>query len=282
MNNENLSKQLCEICGIIPKFNELLNKTFQEYYENTDSATVTLCKMRELEMFFGKDTNINEIGDTLIANYKQYLIKKGNSNSTINTKMAVLSSVYKYAYPQYTNIIPKIPFCKINNSAFRVPTNHELKEMFKYCYRTKNNQLKMFILIGIETGFRINEILHFKIEYPYLVLYSTKNGLSHSVPMSKKLLKRYSRNPNDFLFTYKNADAARYEFNCMIDALGFNNGIKDRNKKITPHKLRHYTGTTHAEKGTPPQILQALLNHKSFSSTERYTHIRKEALVQWV
>lgn len=264
------------------KFKELLNKMFQEYYENTDSAEVTICKMRELEMFFGESTNINDISEDLISDYKKYLINKGNSNSTINTKMAVLSSVYKYAYPQYVNKIPKIAFCKIENCAFRVPTKQELKEMFKYCYKTKNNQLKMFILIGIETGFRINEILHFKIEYPYLVLYCTKNGLPHSVPMSNKLLNRYRRNPDNFKFTYKNADAARYDFNCMIDVLGFNNGIKDRNNKITPHKLRHYTGTTHAEKGTPPQILQALLNHKSFSSTQRYTHIRKEALLQWV
>lgn len=59
----------------------------------------------------------------------------------------------------------------------------------------------------------------------------------------------------------------------MVDRLAGGCGFA-----VRPHMLRHTAATRWIEAGVDPDIVQALLGHVSFSSTERYIHASKERM----
>jgi len=52
-------------------------------------------------------------------------------------------------------------------------------------------------------------------------------------------------------------------------------------KKISPYKLRHTYATNLLNAGSERVDIQALLGHKSISTTQIYTHVGQERMERW-
>ena len=138
--------------------------------------------------------------------------------------------------------------------------------------------LLLFCLL-LSTGCRINEILglnceNIDVENEYFLLLKTKNKDQRIVnlrPGMGEIIQRYidkrMRKGTDFLFLInKNKKWDRNDVNeLLIKYLNLANL-----PQINIHALRHTFATLMADEGTPINIIQQLLGHKSIKSTQGY------------
>lgn len=113
-----------------------------------------------------------------------------------------------------------------------------------------------------------------------------KSRYPRTIPVTERLVQAYSdywferdrfghgvdndavfvnlfREPRGRSMSYSNAKE-------MVDRLA-----RDCGFTVRPHMLRHTAATRWIEAGVDPDIVQALLGHVSFTSTERYIHASK-------
>lgn len=250
---------------------ELTNTVNSLFFDNSSSYKVISSKQKELLDIIGADTDIKKIDNKKINNYIQILKNKNNKPATINSKLMYLSKCLNYAYRN--NLIinkPYIPVLKIQATKDKYITDSELNKMIEYCNKTNQLELKYIILIGINTGIRISNILAITgddIENNYIRIYKNKTNKPYSIPLNKTL-KELLKDFNGFSLNYRQTE---YRFKQMIKELELDNNI-------TIHTLRHTTASKLVQNNIPIPVIQQLLNHQSIKTTLRYTHIKNEQL----
>jgi integrase len=90
-----------------------------------------------------------------------------------------------------------------------------------------------------------------------------------------------NKQQHERLFTNRAGD--RYvdmprTFARAVDALGFNDGVKDMRDKAVFHTCRHTFASWHVQNGTDLYEVCKLMGHSSIQVTERYAHLRPDGL----
>jgi site-specific recombinase XerD len=67
----------------------------------------------------------------------------------------------------------------------------------------------------------------------------------------------------------------RYSLKQALKAAGIRTDGPDN---VTLHTFRHSFASHHAMRGTPLPILQKVMGHKTYATTERYAHLQPDSL----
>lgn len=262
------------------KLIELINILNELKYDNSPSYKVIQSKQKELLEIISGNTDIKKIDSNMINRLIKTLRAKGNTDSTINSKLALVSSLMTYAWKN--NLIehkPYIPTFKITSTKEKYLTDDELCIMLEYCCNNDLKQLHNIILTGINTGMRINEILNLKytdIQNNYFRVWKNKTNKPHSIPMNLTmiqlftgLLEENNTLSQEFIFTMNYAQV-QYQFDKVVTALDITDA--------TIHTLRHTFCSKLVQKNIPLTTIQQLANHKSYKTTLRYAHLANKQL----
>ena len=167
---------------------------------------------------------------------------------------------------------------KIENPNKRYLTKEEEKKLLE----VSNPTLRAMIILALNTGMRVGEILNLKWEHvfmkqKYLVALNPKNGKPRKLLINKKLETVLKSIPvlSEYVFTnpktktkYQNI---KKTFSRAVE--------KAKIPHITFHELRHTVASRLNEQGVDILTIKEILDHSNITTTQLYTHTpRKNVL----
>lgn len=250
---------------------ELIEITDRLYYASSTSYKVIMSKQKELIEVIGAERDVKDINRQVINKCIQYWKDKHNTNATINAKLAYLSKLLTYAFQnEIITHKPYIPAMKVRITKEKYLSEDERAEMLNWCVHNNQQELEKIILIGLNTGLRINNILSIlpeHIENNYLRVYENKTNKPYSVPLNKTM-QELMKDFKPFTLKY---NQVYYIFNQMKKELNLD-------ENITIHTLRHTFCSDLIQKGIVLPVIQVLANHKKIQTTMRYAHLSNKQL----
>lgn len=253
-----------------------------KYYQKVSRSILRALEYNNLKYV----TDLNEDSQIdLLLYFKNISIKK---NSQINADISFLYTVLR----KY-NVEHKMPpFEKLTDDTtpFRAIDDDTLIKLVKWLKTlniNKSNNLSwsLTILLMLETGIRMNELLNIKssnvdLTTNTILLDVTKSGKKRIVffdVLSRDLIIiALRKNKKYLIWNYnKNEKMKRaglfYFFNIIQRELKFD-------KKITSHRLRKTFATRLLRNGCPLTTIQKLLGHGDIKMTMKYLEIDRDML----
>ena len=220
--------------------------------------------------YMGGKTPINQISTRSTDAFRDYLVDKGYSKSSINRWIRPIKSMFTYFYDH--DLIVKVPKIKQLKEPKRRPT-----------YITDDEFQSIVDLVGIdsfyakvfwfyrETGCTLNEPFMGSLHGPWLVIpNSSKGGVEREIPLQKELITIYDELTSWYCNSLlKKQDRGRdlsKKFKKCLRKIG-----ADEMKSF--HSLRHTFAVRKLLENVPIYKIQRLLGHASVQTTEIYTKL---------
>jgi integrase/recombinase XerD len=144
------------------------------------------------------------------------------------------------------------------------------------------------------TGLRVSELIHLRVKDisidQAILICQGKGSKQRYVPLGKSallFLKRYMKvrhnflegGDSDTLFLRKNhTRMTRQEIWTLLNRYA----KQSRIERISPHVLRHTFASHLIQRGADSRSVQILLGHKDLSTTQIYTHMSRQHLMETV
>jgi integrase len=178
----------------------------------------------------------------------------------------------------------KIEMPKVNNLRTEDLTIEQLTALLEAIDQEIDLQAANFMKLVLCTGMRRGEL--FKLQWPdvdfergFIHIRGPKGGQDQKIPLNqaaKGILEAHPREESLYVFPGRGG-GQRTRYPKRIDAIKERAGLPPDFRPL--HGLRHFFASQLASSGQVDMFtLQKLLTHKSASMTQRYAHLRDEAL----
>lgn len=239
-----------------------------------------------------------------IENYIKIINQKGYSPKTLSRKLSAVREFYKFL--QSEKIISENPTCRVSSPKIgkHLPLFLTQKEINKLCDMANEIngfawlRMKIMIKLMYSSGLRVSELVSLPedaINYDLnQILIYGKGSKERIVPVHKEVIddiweylqcrqSYIGKRQNKWLFpslTSNSGHMTRDGFFKNLKKLAILAGISQ--EKVHPHVLRHSFATRLVNKGADLRAIQQMLGHERIGTTEIYTHITTEKLVDEV
>ena len=247
---------------------------------------------------------LSDIDGLSIRGYLGHLHKK-KKKSTIGRKLSAIRSFFKYtarlgytgANPTETVLTPK------HNRA--IPAYLAVDDMFRLLDAIKTDTLfglrnRAMFEVLYSSGVRISELAGLSmgdIDFrDHSIRVMGKGGKERIVPVGRKALTalrayrqelaadkkkaRVQKGPQDDDPVFLNKNRGRLSARSMariLEKISRECGIP---VPVSPHAFRHSFATHMLDSGADLRVVQELLGHKSLSTTQKYTHVSIDRLME--
>ena len=223
-----------------------------------------------------------------IERLKRRLLKK-KSPQTVKHVLNLLTWIVNFGVKQ--GLCPGLSFHvkkpSVNNAKTEDLTQAQLKKLLKAIAEDTHEQAGNMMLLALYSGMRRGELLklewkHINFERGFIELVDPKGGKPQTIPLNdptRKLLKGINRTKGSpFVFPGRGGKQ-RQDINKALAEIKKKAGLPANFRAL--HGLRHVFASQLASSGQVDMyVLQRLLTHKDPRMTQRYAHLRDEALKQ--
>ena len=215
----------------------------------------------------------SEFTDEMLDTLTGALRQRGNSNATINRKMAALSKLLRKAYKM--GDIRRLPeFKRLKEKAGRIRFLEPEEEARLFAAISEKSDLYgRFCVFLIDTGARLGEGTGLRwqdIQGERVTFWLTKSGKSRSVPLTERAsaairgCEKRRRGPF--------ATIAQAKFRAAWNEAKQEVGL-GAEPDVVPHILRHTCASRLVQGGIDIRRVQTRLGHQPLQMTMRYAHL---------
>lgn len=228
-----------------------------------------------------------------VRNYLAYLVKAGKSKRTIARKLSSLKAFFNYlvrAGRIAASPADMIPFPKLEKN---IPRFLSIDDLFYLLDSIKTDtwfdrrNLAMFETF-YSTGMRVSEIEGMNMDdidfENQMIKVLGKGSKERIVPVGKRALnavREYRMSLKEYVIpVFVNKDFSRLSSRSIRRIL--DKIVRDcqLNVPVSPHTLRHSFATHMLDSGADLRGIQEILGHASLSTTQVYTHVSMDRLMQ--
>ncbi len=247
-------------------------------------ASTVAYYLGDIERFFGKWLPVGAITAQRIDDYMAYCRdQKGNSNGTINRKLAIISKLLRYCEERgILDKRPKLERVKEHGKRLRWLSQEE-EASFHTLFRLWGKDMHADALVVlVDTGLRNGELWRLEgrdvdLGGDFLTVWTNKTDLPRSIPMTKRVRaiieKRVEVYGQGRLFPGLTNPAFRLVWERARAQLGFSN-----DPDMVPYICRHTCASRLVQNGISLAVIQKWLGHKSIQMTMRYAVIAPDNL----
>ena len=257
-----------------------LAKQIDENGKNTHS------KKYQLELHFIPFLNempLNKITDGDIERFKKQRIDTGAKPSTINRELATLSHLFTKAVEW--NWIDKRPAIirrfKETHTRITYLTVEQINRLLEAAKQDQNDQIYLFIMIGLETAMRRMEILSIQLQHidlekriiyiPHAKVEARQQPITAHLAEILSVYLQKSQASQSWLFPSKTSKVGHTTniekpFRRVVAAAELNP------KEVLRHTLRHTAITHLVQAGIDLPTVKRISGHKTLQMVERYSH----------
>ena len=217
----------------------------------------------------------------------------GRSPGYVENVLRVFSVVWNQAKAQGlvegVNPVSKIRIPKADNRRVRFLSKAEAARLLT-ALRARDPDTHDFALLSLFTGLRAGECraltwADIDLEDGRIFAKDTKNKRNRHAFITgevRAMLDGRSRDRDKAARVFPNARGESgfnnlwYKFDQTVKALGLNQGVDDRRRKVVFHTLRHTFASWLVQMGTPLYTVSRLLGHSDLKMTMRYAHLAPE------
>lgn len=288
-----------------------LNSAISEYLLYLDavrglSANSVLGYKKDLDylmLFVGKDIDIKDVTKENLLFCIGELSKKKMAATSINRFIAAVRTFF--AYCKKFQYIPKNPAIELKTVRIpkKIPRFLTANEMNSLCNQPELKELlwtsrdcAIFEML-YSSGCRVSELANLRFS-DFMEGFSkaivkgkgNKDRVVYFAKEAQAALKIYLDDRKKILQEKKVENEPEYIFinqkGNRLSAAGIRwivsrySGVEGTNHHISPHAFRHTFATQLLSNGADVRAVQELLGHSSISTTQRYTHITTEKLIE--
>ncbi len=272
---------------------------FIEYLVSSKGASSHTIRgyKKDIEEFFSLVKKLpEEISKEDVLYYVSFCFKTGLSPSSVCRKLSSIRSFFKFLKKK--GIVSESPVVGVRNPKMprRLPRYLSYDEIAVLIDKgAQSPQEKAILEFMYATGVRVSELCALNIEdldlsrmrakvkgkgkRERMVYFGerAKKALLEYLKERRKIVSRKGFPDKDALFVTKRGRISDMTVRRILNRAAQRAGLP---KKIYPHLVRHSFATHLLEEGMDIRALQELLGHKNIETTEVYTHVSIERLVE--
>lgn len=226
----------------------------------------------ELDALLG-GAEFSAFTDQMLDDLIGTLRKSGNSNATINRKMAALSKLLRKAYKMgEVHSLPEFRRQKERAGRIRFLEVHEEVLLFA-AIADKSKHYANLCTFLVDTGARIGEAIQLRwgdIVNRRATFWITKSGRSRSVPLTKRAIQAVEAGDRGKSGPFSDIDQP--QFRAVWNKSKQEIGLGD-DADVVPHALRHTCASRLVRGGVDMRRVQTWLGHQTLAMTMRYAHL---------
>ena len=211
---------------------------------------------------------------------------KTKSPQTVKLTLALLRRICNFGVKK--RLCAPLPFTiempQVHNEKTEDLTSEQLTKLLNAIDGDIHPQSGAIMKMALFTGMRRGELFklkwkHIKFENDFILLRDPKGGPDQKIPLndaSRELLESLPRSKSPFVFPGRDGKQ-RTDIHRQVNKIRDKAGLPKDFRAL--HGLRHVYASMLASSGEVDMyVLQRLLTHKSPTMTQRYAHLRDEAL----